>query len=307
MKNWGGLILCFLLSAATWLVFSMSQTYSQIINIPVLVSSDITGHSKSSSREITIAARCSAVGYSLIKLNLNKDAVPVFIDASSLKQLDGDSFLLPQASVIKYSDRIFGAEVKVESVLSEDMVLTFPSENYVKVPVILNKRLTYHRQYMSPRPATTSPDSVLVYGTPDNIKGIESVETEVVLAHELKNDIHGSVKLKIPALLRTSQTSVEYNIPVCRYVDVNSSREVKAINVPDGVDLLVLPLKVSVKLQCYFPVDRNPLENLELYIDYREFESSLSGKCRVKSKGLSDNVIKMTLEPEFCSCIQNIQ
>jgi len=103
MKNWGGLILCFLLSAAIWLIFNVSQTYSQIVNVPIQVSSNIQGHSQTSTRNITVAARCNADGYDLIWLNSIKEAVPVFVDESSIKHVEGDTYELPPANVYKYA------------------------------------------------------------------------------------------------------------------------------------------------------------------------------------------------------------
>lgn len=307
MKRWGSFIVCLLLSACIWVVHSLSQTFSQIVDVPVLVSSDIDGHSQYCLSPIVIAAQCSGRGYDLLSLSRQEKATEVFINAKDLVALGGDSFSIPASTVMKYSDRIFGSDVKVEVVVGDYFSVIFPVENHKKVPVSLMTRVTYRKQYMLRSEITAKPDSVVVYGSPEVLEKISSIRTKAIKKIDLSGSAHGSIKLDVPAGVRVSAKTVEYDIPVSRYVNLSAQLEVGIRNKPDDKTIITVPSKVKFNMKSEFPVSENPMDNISVYVNYEDYMNSPTGRCPILCDGLAPCIIEYSITPDFCNCIEKVQ
>ena len=87
-------------------------------------------------------------------------------------------------------------------------------------------------------------------------------------------------------------------------MELRSELPVQVRNIPGGRHLDVLPSRATVILHCTFPVGRNPFESFELYIDYADFASSLSGRCVARVKDLPRGVLDYRVEPAVFDCIE---
>lgn len=305
MRRWAGLILCVLLSFLIWFVYNLSQTYSKIVSVPVVAESNIEGRARRSSSEMTVSAMVNAPGFRLLSLS-SKTSKPVLVEFSSedLKHAEGDYFTVGVQSLIKYVGLIFGDGVGLESFISGDLQFKFATENHKKVPVKPVQILSFRPQYMALEDMTTIPDSVVVYGDPARLEGIEAVFTRPVTKKDLRSSIHGNVKLQAPSGLRLSHREVVYSLEVNRYVEVSTTARVVTRHAPAGRRLTILPSTVSVSFRCVFPMSVNPVDRTEFYVDYREFEESITGRCIVHCDGLPEGVISYSVAPEVCECTE---
>lgn len=305
MRRWGGLILCVLLSFLIWLVYNLSQTYSKIVSVPVVAESNIEGRARRSSSEMTVSAMVNASGFRLLNLS-SKTSKPVLVEFSpeDLKHAEGDYFTVGVKNLIKYVAPIFGDGVGLESFISGDLQFKFATENHKKVPVRPVQIISFKPQYMALEDMVTIPDSVVVYGDPARLEGIETVFTKPVAKKDLRAGIHGNVKLQVPTGVRLSHREVVYSLEVNRYVEVSTTARVVTRHAPAGKRLTILPSTVSVSFRCVFPMSVNPVDRTEFYVDYREFEESITGRCVVHCDGLPDGVISYTVDPEVCECTE---
>ena len=104
--------------------------------------------------------------------------------------------------------------------------------------------------------------------------------------------------------MRLSDSEVSYELPVSRYVELRSELPVSVRNAPGGHHLDVFPSRATVILHCTFPVGRNPFEAFELYIDYADFTSSLSGRCVARVNELPSGVLAYRVAPAVFDCLE---
>ena len=104
--------------------------------------------------------------------------------------------------------------------------------------------------------------------------------------------------------VRLSDEEVSYELPVSRYVEMRSELPLSVRNIPAGRHLDVFPSRATVILHCTFPPVRNPFESFELFIDYEDFASSLSGRCVARVKDLPRGVLDYRVEPAVFDCIE---
>ena len=299
------------LTAATlalliWLLTNLSREYSGVISVPVIAECNIDGHSNVSVNAAMVSARCRASGYRLLQEETRKNRKPerVRLDRADIRLRSGDQFYLAGSAKNNYVQQFFGDEVSVEAFISDTLLFTFPAENHKKVPVELVHDIDYRTQYMMTEPIRLVPDSIMVYGEPGRLESVERIRTAPLSISDLHESKHGVLRLSKIKGVRLSDEEISYELPVSRYVEMRSELPVLVRDVPGGRHLDVLPSRATVILHCTFPVGRNPFESFELYIDYADFASSLSGRCVARVKELPRGVLDYRVEPAVFDCIE---
>ena len=295
-----------LLAMVIWLLSNLSRDYSGVISVPVVAECNIPGHSNVSSNQAMVSARCRASGFRLLgeSLRQGKRPVQVRISRSDIRPGGGDRYYLSGNAKNSYLEQFFGDAVAVEAFISDTLSFTFPAVTHKKVPVQLAGDVSYRSQYMASGPMRLSPDSVTVYGEPGRLDIIDHVSTATLLLDDVHESQHGLLRLRPVKGIRFSDAEVSYELPVARYVEVRSTLPVSVDGVPAGRQLQVFPSQATVILHCIFPVGRDPFESFRLSIDYRDFVSSLSGRCIPRADKLPPGVLDYRVVPEIFDCIE---
>lgn len=301
--SWLHFLACLLLSAAIWLFHNLSQQYADIVNVTVVPSSNIDGRAENASSEVTVSARCKASGWRLVALGRDRKTRKVFFESHDLSRTGDDVFTIKAANLYSYTKEIFGDDVTVESFVTDAVNMTFASENHKKVPVVPVMTAAYKPQYMANGPAVMAPDSVMIYGDKDRLSNIDAVYTKQLNFKELRSSVHADVRIEKPAGVRVSHDKATCSLEVTRFVELRSRVNIGKRNVPANTHLTVLPSSADVVYRCVFPMNGNPVDRTEFYVDYKDFTSSIGGSCMVHYDGLPDGVIDVKISPEVCECV----
>lgn len=307
MKNWYSFLGCLLLAAAIWLIHNLSRMNVDIVSVQIVAESNIEGRALRASESLTVTARCKASGFRLIYLHSDDKTRVVRFDPEDFQYEGGDNYVIQSAQLYKYVTAIFGPVQAVESFITDRLVCRFAREDCVKVPVKAISNIRFKPQFTLLSELEITPDSVLVYGSPEILRRVGTIYTANIVKNDVRGDLHGQVALEKPAGLRLSQDEVGYTLRVGRYVEIKASLPVQVRNLPDGVNISIFPALVDVYLRCKFPmVNDDPSDGLECYVDYNEFAGSLSGKCVIHAGALPVGVISCRLEPEMCECVEKL-
>ena len=295
-----------LLAFGIWLIHNLSLLYSDTMNVPVIAECNIEGHSNVSANSSSISARCRTTGFNLLRSRhkAKKDAIHILFDSKDMHPGDGEMFYVTSAELGNYVSEIFGDGVQLESFLSETIQFRFPFENNKKVPVQAVTVLSFKPQFTALGPLRLVPDSVTVYGEPFHLAKIDRVFTRTIDLPNLKSSAHGAVKLEPVQGIRMSESEVNYSLDVSRYVEIRTEVPVTVRNVPPGVKVSVYPSTAQVVFKCSFPMSQDPRDATRFYIDYRDFENSIGGRCIARSSNIPEGVIEYSLEPEVFDCIE---
>ena len=304
MKDRVLFVLCLLMAMGIWLVHNLSQSYTSIVTVPVVAKSNIDGRAEFSAEEVSVVARCKASGFDLLLLKRVKDPQTVEFDPADFEPSGGDMYEMSQANLLKYSQAIFGENSEVEHFISQSVRFRFPEEYSKKVPVEAVANLSFRQQYMQTGVFVFNPDSVIVYGEPDRLAAVDKVITKPLNVNDIHGNLHGMISLEQKLGVRTSEKEVTYSLEVSRYVEIHSTANVFAYQVPKKTGLYFYPQKVDVKYRCIFPVIQDPVGLTTFYIDYDEFAESQTGKCLIRYDELPAGVIGVELDPEFCTCVE---
>ncbi len=295
-----------LLAFSIWLIHNLSLNYSDIVSVPVVAECNLEGHSNHSSNASVIVARCRTTGFALVRMKYQRrrSALTVRFDPNDMHHQEGEIFQVTAAELAGYADDIFGEGIRLESYVTESVSFRFPFENNKRVPVQAVAVIDFRPQYCAMGPMRLSPDSVTVYGEPFHLENIDRVLTRTISLSDLHAGAHGVVKLDAASGLRLSDSEVHYSMDVTRYVEIPAEVTVSLRNVPAGKKISVYPSVAKVVFQCAFPLSSDPSDGVRFYIDYKDFEGSLGGRCIPIPANLPEGVIDYTIDPEVFECVE---
>ena len=305
-REWLLLATSLLLAVLIWLLSNLSRSYSGVLGVPVVAECNLQGYSNVSSNSAMLSARCRAEGFRLLRESTRRSRRPVRVafDRADLRYGSGERFFVTGNVMNNYLRQIFGDKVDVEDIITDTLYFTFAPENNKRVPVRFAGDFSYRTQYMASGPLKISPDSVTVYGEKARLDLVDHVSTGQLFLDDVHETQHGVLRLRRIKGVRLSDEEISYELPVSRYVEMRSELPVSVRNMPNGHHLDVFPSRATVILHCTFPVGRNPFESFELYIDYEDFASSLSGRCVARVQDLPRGVLDYRVEPAVFDCIE---
>lgn len=295
-----------LLAIAIWFFTNLSKTYSGTVSVPVIAECSIDGHKGRSSNSAVVSARCRADGFRLIKEQSSRDKKPVVVkfDRSDLRRTGPETWSIFGSAKNSYINQMFGEGITLEAFITDTLSFEFAAENHKKVPVDVPISVQCRPQYMQSGSFKTMPDSVTIYGEDIRLNAIDKISAPRLSFVDVNESRHGVVKLNRPSGIRLSAEEVAYELPVSRYVELRGSFPVEVWNAPAGREVQVYPPMATVYLRCAFPLAKDPMTSFKVYIDYKDFSESMSGKCVPKTLKLTQGVLDCRIEPEVFDCVE---
>ncbi|MBQ6199419.1 MAG: hypothetical protein IJK44_09340 [Bacteroidales bacterium] len=294
------------LAVGIWFFTNLSKTYSGTVSVPVVAECSIDGHRGRSSNATVVSARCRADGFRLVReqSRRNKKTVVVKFERSDLRRTGPDTWSIFGSAKNSYINQMFGEGITLEAFITDTLSFVFAEENHKKVPVDVPYTAQYRLQYMKSGSFKTVPDSVTIYGEDIRLDAIDKITSPRLSFTDVSDSRHGVVKLNKPAGIRLSVEEVAYELPVSRYVELKGSFPVEVWNAPAGREVQVYPPIATVCLRCAFPLVKDPMASFKVFIDYKDFSESMSGKCVPRTLKLTQGVLDCRIEPEVFDCVE---
>ena len=304
--EWIFLVLSFILAFLVWVLLNLSKDYSGTVSVPVVAQCNIEGHGMESSNAVLVSARCRTDGFRLVRESSRQErkVVKVRFDSGDMRRLGQDTYGIIGGAKNSYTTQFFGENVQVEAFITDTLKFVFPVENHKRVPVEIPHSLSYRTQYMLAGPVSVSPDTVTIYGEASKLAGLDKITTPRLVMSDLSESQHGVLKLSVPEGIRVSHDQVSYEVPVSRYVELRATLPVTVRNVPAGRQLQVYPAVAKVVMRCVFPIAKDPFSSFKLYVDWRDFSNSLTGRCAPHVSGMPAGVLEYRVEPEVFDCVE---
>ena len=301
-RDWAVFLTALLLAFSIWLIHNLSLNYTEFVKVPVVAKCNIEGHSAVSSNKCDVVARCRTSGFNIFMANYSLNRTPKEILFESMHHKSGEIYYVTSADLNEYVHLIYGDIVSLDYFVSDTLFFRFPYEANRRVPVSPVAVFSYEPQYTSRGDLQVEPDSVTIYGEPLHLENIDRVYTEAIKLGALNTSTHGIARIEKIKGIRFSEESVRYSLNVTRYVEIQKRVKVTGRNVPGDKELMIYPSSALVRIKAAFPLSYTMDENLSFYIDYNDFQSSLTGKCMLKSDNLPEGVIGFETEPGVFDC-----
>jgi len=302
-RDYIALALSLLAAMLVWLIHNLSLDYSDIAQCTILAECNIDGYSEIADTPNEIAARCDMPGFSMIYFKRTAH-VPtrILFAKEDMHYKSNEIFYMTSSDLNKYFHEIFGEQAHLEYFVTDTVYFRFTKVNYKKVPVIPVTDISFKAQFMSKGDIAIIPDSVLVYGTDDQLATVSKISTKQITLHNVSSEEYGETELEIPSGLRLSNKDVEYSLQAVRYTEHSVTLPVRMYGAPTGYDVHIIPSTAQVRVRTIFPSETS-FEKAYVGISFDDFSSSISGKCTGDVKGLESEVLYCDITPEVFECL----
>lgn len=288
-----------LLALSIWFIHNLALKYTDFVSVQVVAKSSIEGHAELSTNSAEVVARARCIGFSIVSMKLRHSDKVISIHDEDFHHLSGDTYYLTSKELMGFSHELFGEGSVVEYFVTDTVMFRFAPVSHRKVPVVLNGSFEAESGYMLPGGVRLSPDSVTVYGEQSRLSTVGEVFTAKMYKNGITNDGQGVLKLSKIKGLRLSEDEVRYSYTAVRYVDIPSTSDIQIVNKPIDKKLVVVPSSADIRYRCAFPLATDPSTSAMLYVDYEDYLASRSGKCPVRLRVKSSDVIDYTIDPMY--------
>ncbi len=301
-KRFTVVIVCFSISALFWFLIAMTHDYNSRISIPVTYENIPGKKVVINDLPKNISVIIKANGFKIFTYSLKKNIDPITIDvASKMKSASVSSGVLSIATktfVTDFNDQL-GKDIVITGFEPDSIVFNLRDRETKLVPVVIDLKATFERQYDTTSAPISQPMFVEVSGPPSLVRNIKNVKTELIDVGPLKANYKAKVNLVTNRLLTYNISNVEVVVPVEKFTEGTVEITVNPINVTKGYSLKTFPEKVSIKyitsLSNYNKVSSAMFDAI---VDAAGLEKAHPEKISVQLITRPDIVRAATLEPE---------
>lgn len=166
---------------------------------------------------------------------------------------------------------------------------TYVRQRQKKVDISMAADLKTQPEYQI-QSISMNPNSILVFGSREQLKAIQTIETEPEVYKHLKDTDILTMALVAPEGIRLEKDSVEVTVISERFTEKKMTLPIEVRHIPEGKSIRLFPQKVEVKMSVgtkYFQ-DINE-DHIRVYTDYpTTHRNQLEVKVEVESKHVSN-------------------
>lgn len=243
-RNTAILVLCIGIAAFLWLLIKLSDNYNW--RVPVTLAYSNLPDDRVAVRELPKESEVmvNATGFKLLlaRFRVIDIVLPIayrdnmaqqFILASTIENELADE-LPPGYTLLGFSP--------------DTLYMQFDKKLTKKVPLLLNGKVTYAKQFEGLGAPVLSPDSVEVSGPERLIDTLQYWKTQPLELLDLKESKKGEVPLQKPSFssVTLGQDKVGYSVSVEAFTQITREVDIELLNVPKNKQITPYPKKVTV-------------------------------------------------------------
>ncbi len=229
-----------------WFTFSMRESYSVVIEMPLEVRNLPEGRALSQRPPPTARVTVQGDGWELLKLSRGTPALEVDAEEESVDiyRAAAESNRLPPG-------------VAVQSVVPASITLAVEPRITRTLPVRLRSDIEAASLYDILAEPSVEPDTVVVSGARSIVNGLQYWPTERIEREDVSETVTERIPLSdtLAGLVATNVSAVELRVPVSFFTEATRELEVRTEGAPPGADpIRFIPSSVNATYRV--PVDQ---------------------------------------------------
>ena len=291
-------------SSMMWLLIKFSKEYSVSIEVPVVYKDLPVDKVLINKTESIIYIEISDFGFELIGPSIFGFGDPISLSASDFYKYKISEkrikwYMLPNTMknlIQQNSD----SKRQIDIINPDSLILIFEEKQMKKVKIAVNIKLQLAPQYQFKETVRIQPDSVLIYGSINELNSIDSIQTQLMNFHNLDHSVQEELNLILPSSVETN--SLKTNL----YIEVEKFTETE-IEVPISKDFLdeeevkIFPEKVKIRytvsLEDFHKIQKNFFKVIA------EVDTLSSGKLNIYLQKYPENIQIIDYSPKLAEYI----
>jgi YbbR domain-containing protein len=157
------------------------------------------------------------------------------------------------------------------------------------VKIIHKIAINYKQGYKNTQKIKIKPDSIWIFGARAVIDKIDEVSTKPINFENVMSGFSKSVLLDFPKDVKSNTKEVFCHVEVDQFVETETKIELKLINVPDSIDIVLFPKNAIVKYKVFYTdFEKSKAVFLKVVLDYNKRDSVLYPKLLQLPKFIFD-------------------
>jgi hypothetical protein len=296
-------LLCVVVSSILWLVSVLGKSYEVEVGIPIRYTNLPKDKVLVNEPPHKINVMLKSYGFTLLrhKIQLTINPINFNVKQFTLNMMDDvnrNEFSLNLNQYLPQISKQVSSEVTLLKISPEIINFKFDQIVSAKKKVKHNFKLEFDTHYFLSDSISFDPDSITVSGPKSIIDSICCVETRQLVFNNINATVNKkNIKLQEIEQVQFDRKKIATNIPVSLYTEYNAEISIEKINVPDSVNMIILPPKVKVK--CLVPVEKYANINNTSFIFSVNFEqlNSQSKKYTVNAVRVPQYIKSLNYTP----------
>ncbi|MDO5342694.1 MAG: hypothetical protein Q4F69_09645 [Bacteroidia bacterium] len=246
INRFGGFLIFFSVAALSWIVMKLSNDYTITLKFNAKFS-DAPASRIVPQKDYPIDATVTASGFKLLKYYFkptNSRNINVTLKDAKYKILSDNRYSVGN-TLIKESIADF-LEINIYNIElpQADYIFTMNKLASKRVKVNLQTDISFKSQYNIYGEPSVSPDSITIFGSYDDIKDLQFVNTQTIAMRNVVDDINESVDLKFEDETYAEIKKVDVNIRVEKFTEAEMTIPINTLGVNN---LVIFPDKAKIK------------------------------------------------------------
>ncbi|MCS7077555.1 MAG: hypothetical protein NZ455_12640 [Bacteroidia bacterium] len=274
-KNIWIFLVCLFIASSLWLSVTLSRVYRVEIEIPVKYIYPETTYLITQKKHQTVHIEIEGQGFDILRFLYRKykDTFNV-----PLEFIAGAFQANLQAELNTFKSRL---PPKITPISIIPNKVSFIPQQMVRkrVPVVFRSNiheLPYYNYIVEPK---LIPDSIWIYGTPARVDRIQEWNTQVFNLQDNKNIFQERIELSINPYddLNIQKTMILVQGVIGKYTENVIYKEIEPINVPDSVEIHLIPKKLEIRYKVPLNLyDKVSEKDFSVQIDYQRIHERVS-------------------------------
>ncbi len=174
----------------------------------------------------------------------------------------------------RITDHLQGT-TQLQQIHPENINVVYHKQHQKKVPLVWRGNITLESQYQMVQEPVLQPASITIFGSQEDLKSIQAIETESVTITGMKDSFSQTINLIAPEKVRLSQTQAIVTATAELFTEKVLNIAIATSGVPDNIKLRLFPPAVDVTIRigvnhfheisakdieatCIFPTTKEP-------------------------------------------------
>ncbi|WP_439185208.1 CdaR family protein [Carboxylicivirga taeanensis] len=190
--------------------------------------------------------------------------------------------------------------IELVTITPDTLFIPLIKRHSKKIPVKVDAKLSFAQQCQLSGPVVVEPDSVIVSGAGSIIDSLDFISTKPLTFEKLADTIVRNVSLEKAENIEMQAKRVVVTFPVEPFTEANIMVPIKAVNLPDSLELRTFPSEVNVSYNLGLSRPLYKVSEFNVLIDFSEMDfNRLPRRLKVKVNDHPDNIQNMTYQPVF--------
>lgn len=284
---------CLFLAVLAWIFVMMANNYTFPVKIALNYKNQPLRKAFYALQADTVNAIIGGTGWQ--KLFENITSSPNRSISVDLKKLETQNFIV-LSNQLPYINQKSDKNQQIISFNPDTVYFDFTARKEKRVPVVLQTRIGYQRQYNRSGDINLKPEFVTISGPAAYIDSVTSWKTDSLTVKKANSDINSRVKLLLPKENNVNiyPKIVDVNIPVDEFTEKTLEIPVRLINNKVYTKITLFPKKVKIT----FTVSLNNYPDVNT--DFFEAVANLDDWQKNGSPTLS---VKLKQQPDYCNIV----